>query len=105
MSEVIGGRWFREGGGMPPMTLAEPTGRYLSFVEREEIAILRAQGHGPREIGRRIGRNASTISRASPERGHAIYEPGVPGNDRSVEGRDRSEAPERSEAGDEPEAA
>jgi IS30 family transposase len=48
---------------MPPMTLAEPTGRYLSFVEREEIAILRAQGHGPREIGRRIGRDASTISR------------------------------------------
>jgi IS30 family transposase len=63
VSEVIGGRWFREGGGMPPMTLAEPTGRYLSFVEREEIAILRAQGHGPREIGRRIGRDASTISR------------------------------------------
>ncbi|TRY17941.1 IS30 family transposase [Tessaracoccus rhinocerotis] len=48
---------------MPPMTLAEPTGRYLSFVEREEIAILRALGHGPREIGRRIGRDASTISR------------------------------------------
>jgi IS30 family transposase len=48
---------------MSPLTLAEPTGRYLSFVEREEIAILRAQGHGPREIGRRIGRDASTISR------------------------------------------
>ena len=63
VSEVIGGRWFREGSGMPPMALAEPTGRYLSFVEREEIAILRAQGHGPREIGRRIGRDASTISR------------------------------------------
>jgi IS30 family transposase len=63
VSEVIGGRWFREGGGMSPMTLTEPTGRYLSFVEREEIAILRAQGHGPREIGRRIGRDASTISR------------------------------------------
>ena len=63
VSEVIGGRWFREGGGMSPMTLAEPTGRYLSFVEREEIAILRAQGHGPREIGRQIGRDASTISR------------------------------------------
>ena len=63
VSEVIGGRWFREGGGMPPMTLVEPTGRYLSFVEREEIAILRAQAHGPREIGRRLGRDASTISR------------------------------------------
>ena len=48
---------------MAPMSTAEPTGRYLSFAEREEIAILRAQGHGPREIGRRIGRDASTISR------------------------------------------
>ncbi|THJ64013.1 IS30 family transposase [Arthrobacter echini] len=48
---------------MPPMSLTELTGRYLSFVEREEIAVLRAQGHGPREIGRRIGRDASTISR------------------------------------------
>ena len=45
------------------MSLAERSGRYLSFTEREEIAILRAQGHGPREIGRRIGRDASTISR------------------------------------------
>ena len=63
VSEVIGGRWFREGGGMPPMSLDEPTGRYLSFIEREEIAILRELGHGPREIGRRIGRDASTISR------------------------------------------
>lgn len=63
VSEVVGSRWFREGGGMPPMTLAEPSGRYLSFGEREEIAILHAQDHGPREIGRRIGRDASTISR------------------------------------------
>jgi IS30 family transposase len=63
VSEAMGGSWFREAGGMPPMTLTEPTGRYLSFAEREEIAILRAQGHGSREIGRRIGRDASTISR------------------------------------------
>ena len=61
VSEVIGTRWFRNAGGMPPMSLAERSGRYLSFTEREEIAILRAQGHGPREIGRRIGRDASTI--------------------------------------------
>ena len=63
VSEVIGGRWFRQGGGMSPMNLSEPSGRYLSFIEREEIAILRAQGHGPREIGRRVGRDPSTISR------------------------------------------
>ncbi|ESZ53693.1 hypothetical protein X729_31080 [Mesorhizobium sp. L103C131B0] len=40
-----------------------PCGRYLSFAEREEIAILRVQGLSMRNIGRRLGRSASTISR------------------------------------------
>jgi IS30 family transposase len=48
---------------MPPISLAEPSGRYLSFAEREEIAVLKAQGHGVREIARQIDRDASTISR------------------------------------------
>ena len=39
------------------------SGRYLSFSEREDIAILRAQGLGVREIARRLGRSPSTISR------------------------------------------
>jgi IS30 family transposase len=39
------------------------SGRYLSFPEREDIALLRAQGHGVREIARRVGRSPSTISR------------------------------------------
>jgi IS30 family transposase len=39
------------------------SGRYLSFEEREEIALLRVQNHGVREIARRIGRDASTVSR------------------------------------------
>jgi IS30 family transposase len=43
--------------------LAPVSGRYLSFVEREEIAILNAQGVGVREIARRLGRSPSTISR------------------------------------------
>ncbi len=38
-------------------------GRYLSFGEREEIALLRAQGMSVREIARRLGRAPSTISR------------------------------------------
>lgn len=49
-------RWFREGGGMPPISLDPPSGRYLSFAEREEIAALRAQGCGVGEIARRLGR-------------------------------------------------
>ena len=43
VSAAVGVRWFREGGGMPSVTLAPLSGRYRSFAEREEIAILRAQ--------------------------------------------------------------
>jgi IS30 family transposase len=63
VSPAVGTRWFREAGGMPPITRARVSGRYLSFAEREEIAILRARGCGVREIARRAGRSASTISR------------------------------------------
>jgi hypothetical protein len=56
-------RWFRDGGGMAPLELTEPEGRYLSLSEREEIAIGLAQQLSYREIGRRIGRAASTVSR------------------------------------------
>ena len=63
VSAIVGVRWFREGGGMPSVSLAPLSGRYLSFAEREEIALLRAQGLGVREIARRVGRSPSTISR------------------------------------------
>ena len=63
MSWPVGVRWFRHAGGMPPISLAEPTGPYLSFAECEEIALLRAQDIGVREIARRIGRDPGTISR------------------------------------------
>jgi IS30 family transposase len=48
---------------MPSVTQAPLSGRYLSFAEREEIALLRARGCGVRDIGRLVGRSASTISR------------------------------------------
>ena len=56
VSWPVGARWFRHAGGMPPISLDEPSGRYLSFAEREEIALLQAQGKGVREIGRSIAR-------------------------------------------------
>ena len=62
VSPAVGSRWFRENGGMPQITLTV-SGRYLSFAEREEIALMRAQDVGVREIARRLGRSASTISR------------------------------------------
>lgn len=63
VSPAVGTRWFRQGGGMPTVTLAQPSGRYLSLGEREEIALLKAQDCGVREIAGRLGRSPSTISR------------------------------------------
>jgi hypothetical protein len=48
---------------MRSISLSAPSGRYLSFAEREEIAILRAQRLGVRAIARRLSRSPSTISR------------------------------------------
>ena len=64
VSPAVGSRWFREGGGMSPSSIkVSHSGRYLSFAEREEIAICHAYGFGVREIARHLGRSASTISR------------------------------------------
>src|SRR6185312_10751239 len=78
VSLPLGTRWFRAAGGMPPDSLAPLTGRYLAFAEREELAVLRAQGHGIREIARRLGRAPSTVSRelrrnAATRSGKVLY--------------------------------
>ena len=62
VSRTVSTRWFSQAGGMTPLALNDPSGRYLSITEREEIAVL--SGHvSVREIGRRLGRSPSTISR------------------------------------------
>jgi transposase-like protein len=63
VSQAVGARWFRHGGGMPSVDLAPLCGRYLSFREREEIAILNEQGASMRAIARQLDRAPSTISR------------------------------------------
>jgi IS30 family transposase len=63
VSPALGVRWFREGGGMPSISRAPLSGRYLSIAEREEIAILRTRECSVREIARRLSRSPSTISR------------------------------------------
>ena len=63
VSPAVGSRWFRENGGMAPFSFVPVSGRYLSFVEREEIAVLHARQCGVREIARHLGRSPSTISR------------------------------------------
>src|SRR4051794_10473150 len=41
VSQAAGSRWFRGRGGMPLFMVCPLTGRYLSFPEREEIAMLK----------------------------------------------------------------
>lgn len=63
VSPAVGTRWFRESGGMAAVTTSPLSGRYLSFNEREEVAILHAQDCQIRDIAQRLGRSPSTISR------------------------------------------
>jgi IS30 family transposase len=63
VSSPVAFRWFRHAGGVNPALSPKVSGRYLSFAEREDIAIWRAQNVGVREIARRLGRSPSTISR------------------------------------------
>ncbi|WP_315915726.1 helix-turn-helix domain-containing protein [Arthrobacter sp. lap29] len=50
-------------GGVRPRRGRNLKGRCLTFEQREEIAVLRAQGQSLRQIGEVIGRSASTVSR------------------------------------------
>lgn len=63
VSQPVGTRWFRHRGGMPLFMSKPVSARFLSFAEREEISLLRAQDVGVREIARRLGRSPSTVSR------------------------------------------
>lgn len=67
VSWVVGARWFRQAGGMPPTHLAPSapplSGRYLDFAEREQLALLRAQGRSVRACAAALGRAPSTVSR------------------------------------------
>jgi transposase, IS30 family len=58
-----GARWFREAGGVPPLETTEPSGRFLSLSEREEIAVGLAAGLSAGQIARQLHRAPSTISR------------------------------------------
>jgi len=63
VSGPVGSRWFRDRGGMPSIQLSPLSGRYLTFAEREEIALLNIHGVGVRAIARTLERSPSTISR------------------------------------------
>ena len=103
VSQPVGSRWFREAGGMPPSTLGQssklPSGRYLSLVNREEIALWRVQGWG---TGDRPPAGASSVdgfARAKAQCRDARWRAGVPGHHGAVACRAGGTASEVSETG------
>ena len=72
VSPAVGSRWFRDGGGMPSISCAALSGRYLSFAEREEIAILHSGACGVRVIVGRLDRRRSRVSCAVTPRLAAV---------------------------------
>lgn len=62
-SRRTGRRVLLDAGGVRPRRGRDLKGRCLSFAQREEIAVLRAQGQSLRQIGAVIGVSASTVSR------------------------------------------
>ena len=44
VSATTGNRWFRDGGGMAPVSLSQASGRFLSLAERETIDLCWAEG-------------------------------------------------------------
>ena len=64
VSDTTGRRWFREGGGMAPLSLVEPVhSRTLTIVEREQILAGISANKSIRAIAAGLGRSPSTVSR------------------------------------------
>jgi hypothetical protein len=66
VSAAVGARWYREAGGLRPISLAPLSARPSLFAEREKIYILKAECAGVREIALQIVRSPSTVSGELP---------------------------------------
>ena len=103
VSQPVGTRWFRHRGGMPLFMSTPISGRYLSFAEREEIALLRAQDVGVREIARLIGRSSlDGLTGADPKRCDSRWQARISGVGGSVEVRVGGQKAKAGQVGNEP---
>ena len=86
ISETSGRVWFRQAGGMPPLSLVEPIAtRFLNIAEREQILTGITCGHSIRAIATGLGREPSTVSRelGANMRHQYTRKPGSPGGPRT----------------------
>ena len=105
VSQPVGTRWFRHAGGVGPSLCAAVSGRYLSFAEREDIAIWRA-GRGCSRHRPATGPLAvDDLAGAAAQRVDTHVSPGLPRVDGAVARRAASATPEGREAGNEQAAA
>jgi transposase, IS30 family len=63
VSVKIGRRWFVNGGGMPTLCLAEPSGRFLTLDDRIEILVGLTAKESCAVIALRIGKHRTTVAR------------------------------------------
>jgi IS30 family transposase len=77
VSESGAAKWVAESGGVIP-DLDEPSDRYLSLAEREEIAHGWSAGHSRAQIARRLGRHPATIGRELVRNRTVRYPPRPP---------------------------
>jgi hypothetical protein len=71
------------------------SGRYLSFMEREQIGLLRAQGHTMQEVG---AGSIDDLPRAAAQRRHPKRRPGISRHDSAMARRAIFSPPEAGEA-------
>jgi IS30 family transposase len=74
LNQYTGRDWFRQAGGVvPAFVTTQPSQRYLSVEEREEILVGLEHGETIRAIARRLSRAPSTVQRELRRNMHQPY--------------------------------